>query len=366
MSYADYEQASLPDNYRLANDDEMKKRIIARKHELGDKLVILTHHYQRLEMVEFHDFLGDSYALAKSASKQLHAEYIVFCGVRFMAEAADILTGDDKKVYLANASAGCPMADMAPNSEVYQAWERIESVIGKEKIIPLAYMNSTAEMKAFCGQHGGLICTSSNADTAFDYCFKQDKKLFFFPDQHLGRNTANKKGTAGDKVILYDPGKKGGGVSDEEIKRAQVILWYGYCPVHVNFLPEQIERVRRDLPGVKVVVHPECPEETVKLADSAGSTSHIVKYVEQAPEGAIIAIGTELNLVHRLAIQYPRKRIFGLCGNNCAICKDMYRTSLQDLCFTLENFDESQQVKVPEETAHYARIALERMLEVGR
>jgi quinolinate synthase len=289
-----------------------------------------------------------------------------------MAEAADILTGDDKKVYLANASAGCPMADMAPDREVYQAWERIESVIGEDKIVPLAYMNSTAEMKAFCGKHGGLICTSSNADAAFDYCFKREsvlgknKKLFFFPDQHLGRNTANKKGINKEKIILYDPDKSGGGISDEDIKRAQVILWYGYCPVHVNFTPEQIEKVRRDLPDVKVVVHPECPEETVRLADSAGSTSHIVKYVEQTSEGAIIAIGTELNLVHRLAVQYPRKRIFGLCGNNCAVCTNMYRTSLQDLCFTLENLDNAELVKVPEETAHYARIALERMLEVGR
>jgi quinolinate synthase len=365
MSYTDYEQVSLPDEYRLADDDEMKERITARKQELGDRLVILTHHYQRLEIVKFHDFLGDSYALAKSASQQQRAEYIVFCGVRFMAEAADILTGSDKKVYLANASAGCPMADMAPEHEVYQAWERIESAIGKDRMIPLSYMNSTAEMKAFTGKHGGLICTSSNADAAFDYCFKQEKKLFFFPDQHLGRNTANKKGIATDQVVVYDPKIKDGGVSDEQLERAQVILWYGYCPVHVNFLPEQIEKVRRDLPGVKVVVHPECPEETVALADSAGSTSHIVKYVKQAPDGAIIAIGTDLNLVHRLTVEYPRKRIFGLCANNCVVCSNMYRTSLQDLCFTLENFDKAELVQVPQETAHNAQIALERMLEVG-
>ena len=366
MNPVNYNLANLPDEYRMADDAEMKARIAAKKRELGDRLIILVHHYQRIEIVEFYDFLGDSYALAKSASQQKNAEYIVFCGVRFMAEAADILTAENQKVYLANPTAGCPMADMASDEDVNKAWRHIESVIGADKLIPLAYMNSTAKLKAFCGQHGGLICTSSNADAAFDYCFKQGKKLFFFPDQHLGRNTANKKGIPRDRVVIYDPNKKQGGLTDEQIKQAEVILWYGCCPVHVAFRPEQITKIRKEYPDAKVIVHPECPEEVVALADGAGSTSYIVKYVEQAQPGAVIAIGTELNLIHRLSVNHPDKKILPLSGETCIICSNMYRTSLQDLCFTLENFDKAELIKVPEETAAYARIALERMLEVGK
>lgn len=366
MTYANYNSINLPDEYRLADDAELKKRIIARKKELGDKLVILTHHYQRMEIVEFNDFLGDSYALAKSAASQANAEHIVFCGVRFMAEAADILTDKSKKVYLANPTAGCPMADMAPNSEVYKAWNYIESILGPDRVIPLAYMNSTAEMKAFCGEHGGLICTSSNADAAYDYCARQGKKLFFFPDQHLGRNTANKKGIARDKIILYDPGKKNGGVTAKQVKAAEVILWYGCCPVHINFTVDQVEKLREGHPAIKIVVHPECPEEVVDSADASGSTSFIVKYVDQAPQGAAIAIGTELNLVHRLAKTYPNKNIMSLSGESCVICSNMYRTSLQDLCFTLENFDRAELVQVSDIITKPAALALERMLEIGR
>jgi quinolinate synthase len=366
LPYTNYNLANLPDEYRMADDSELRKRIIAKKKELGDKLVILTHHYQRIEIVEFHDFLGDSYALAKSAAGQKNAEHIVFCGVRFMAEAADILTGDEKKVYLANPTAGCPMADMASDKDVYRAWQHIESIIGKGKMIPLSYMNSTAGMKAFCGRHDGLICTSSNAQAAFDYCLEKNKKLFFFPDQHLGRNTANMKGIAKEKIVVWDPNKKDGGVSDDRIINAEVVLWYGYCPVHIMFKPEHIRRIRRERPEVKVIVHPECPEEIVNRADAAGSTSFIVKYVENAPPGSVIAIGTELNLVNRLALNNPDKEIINLSGSGCSICSNMYRTSLQDLCFTLENPGKAELVRVPEETSHYARIALERMLEVGK
>ena len=366
MAYANYNSVNLPDEYRLAEDAVMRKRIIARKKELGDKLVILTHHYQRMEIVEFNDFLGDSYALAQSASRQKNAEHIVFCGVRFMAESADILTGENKKVYLANPTAGCPMADMAPNSEVYQAWKYIESILGPDRVIPLAYMNSTAEMKAFCGEHGGLICTSSNADAAFDYCVRQGKKLFFFPDQHLGRNTANKKGIPRDKIKLYDPGRRNGGVTADQVKAADVILWYGFCPVHVNFTIDQVKQLRHENPEIKIVVHPECPEAVVDIADARGSTSFIVKYVDRAPQGSTIAIGTELNLVHRLAKTYPDKNIMSLAGESCVICSNMYRTSLQDLCFTLENFDRAEIVQVSEIIARPAALALKRMLEIGR
>ncbi|MCP4581349.1 MAG: quinolinate synthase NadA [candidate division Zixibacteria bacterium] len=361
-----YIVANLPDEYRIADEVELRRRIKVKKAELGDKLVILTHHYQRLEIVEFNDFLGDSYALAKSASQQKDAEHIVFCGVRFMAEAADILSDDDKKVYLANPTAGCPMADMAPTGLVYQSWDFIESVLGPDKVLPLSYMNSSAELKAFCGKNGGLICTSSNADAAFDYCFKQNRKLFFFPDQHLGRNTAKKKGIPKDKIALYDINKENGGLTAADIERADVILWSGYCHVHVNFNTEQIAAQRKEFADLKIVVHPECAEEVVDLADSVGSTSHIVNFVEQAPIGSTIAIGTELNLIHRLSVNHPDKKIMSLAGNMCVVCSNMFRTSLQDLCFTLENFDKAELVRVPEDISENAKIALERMLEVGR
>lgn len=360
-----YNLAILPDEYRTASEDELEKRIIAKKKQLGEKLVVLTHHYQRLEIVSFNDFVGDSYGLAKAASQQKKAEIIVFCGVRFMAEAADILTDDNKKVYLANPTAGCPMANMADTDDVYESWDYIESVIGPDKVIPLSYMNSSAALKAFCGMHGGLICTSSNARAAFDYCFAKKKKLFFFPDQHLGRNTANSKKIPREKVVMYNPNLENGGLDAESIKQAEVILWYGHCYVHTNFKPEHVISVREKYPDVKVLVHPECREEVVNMADSVGSTTHIVKYVEKAPPGSTIAIGTELNLVHRLAVTHPDKKVFSLAGEMCVMCSNMFRTSVQDLCFTLENFDEAGLVKVPDDISHDAYIALERMLEVG-
>jgi quinolinate synthase len=360
-----YHLASLPEEYRLLDDAELKRRIRAKKDAYGDRVLILTHHYQRVEVVAFHDYLGDSYALASEASSQKKAEYIVFCGVRFMAEAADILTAPHQKVYLANPTAGCPMADMAQTDDVYDSWDYLESILGKDKVVPLSNMNSSAELKAFTGKHGGLICTSSNADAAFDYCFKQNKKLFFFPDQHLGRNTANKKGIPKDKIVMYNPKLENGGLKPDELKRAEVILWYGHCHVHTNFRPEHIIKARQQYPDAKIVVHPECSEDVVALADSVGSTAHIVKYVEKAPAGSIIAIGTEINLVNRLALNHPDKKIIGLAGDLCALCSNMYRTSLNDLCFTLENFDKAELISVPNPIASFARVALERMLIIG-
>jgi len=358
--------ANLPDEYCSLSETELKKRILAKKEELGDRVVILTHHYQRIEIVEFNDFVGDSYILAKKASYQKNAEKIVFCGVKFMAEAADILSDDDKAVYLANPTAGCPMADLAPTGQVYDSWEYIESVLGPDKVLPLAYMNSSADLKAFCGNNSGLICTSSNADAAFDYCFKQNKKLFFFPDQHLGRNTANKKGIPKDKIVMYNPNLENGGLTPDEIRRADVILWYGYCYVHTRFTTKHIASVREKFPEAKVVVHPECQEAVVNLADSVGSTSHIVKYAEQAPAGSTIAIGTESSLVNRLSVNNPDKKIFSLANDTSAICSNMYRTTLEDLCFTLENFDKAKQIIVPKDIANDAYLALDRMLRVGR
>lgn len=360
-----YNIANLPEEYRQATDDELKSRIAAKKREYGDRLLILTHHYQRIEIVAFNDFLGDSYTLAKEASRQKNAEHIIFCGVRFMAEAADILTAPNQNVYLANPTAGCPMADMAAMDDVSESWQYIESALGKDKVIPISYMNSSAELKAFTGKNGGLICTSSNAAGAFDYCLNRGKKPFFFPDQHLGRNTANSKGIAKDQIVMYDHKMENGGLSVADIRRARVILWSGYCHVHTNFTPEHIRKIRREYPEAKIVVHPECIEDVANMADSVGSTAHIVKFVEQAPAGSIIAIGTEINLVHRLAVGNPDKTIISLAKDYCTICSSMFRTSLNDLCFTIENLDKAELVKVPEEVARDARLALQRMLEIG-
>lgn len=358
--------ATLPDEYRTANEDDLEKRIRAKKEELGEKLFILTHHYQRVEIVQMGDRVGDSYGLSKIAANSPKAEMIAFCGVHFMAEAANILCAPHQKVYLPNPTAGCPMADMAPTNKVFQAWDYIESVLGKNKVVPISYMNTTADLKAFTGKNGGLICTSSNADAAFKWAYDRYEKLFFFPDQHLGRNTANKYGVPKDQVVLYDTGKPGGGIDEDTLKKARVILWKGHCYVHTKFKPEHVDLWREKNPKVKVVVHPECPEEVVDKADAVGSTSFIVKYCEEAPPGSIIAIGTELNLVHRMAITHTDKKIYELAGDACPVCSNMFRTTLADLCFTLENPEKAARISVPAEIKKDAKIALERMLEIGK
>jgi len=358
--------AVLPDEYRTADENDLIKRIQARKTELGNKLLILTHHYQRVEIVRMGDRVGDSYGLAKIAANSTDAETIAYCGVHFMAEAADILTVPNQQVFLANATAGCPMADMAPASKVYKVWEHIESFLGKNTVVPISYMNTTADLKAFTGRNGGLICTSSNADAAFKWAFDRFEKLFFFPDQHLGRNTAKKYGIPKDRIILYDTRKPGGGVDNDTLKKARVILWHGHCYVHTKFKPEHLDTWREKNPDVKILVHPECPEEVVDKADAVGSTSFIVKYCQEAPAGSVIAIGTELNLIHRLAITYTDKKIYELAGDTCPVCSNMFRTTLADLCFTLENPAKAFQVIVPDEIKEDARIALERMLEIGK
>jgi len=358
--------AVLPDEYRVADEKELAARIAAGKKKYAGKLLILAHHYQRLEIVRFGDHVGDSYGLAKLAGKSSYADNIIFCGVMFMAEAADILSGPDQRVFLPNPDAGCPMADMAPAEHVYQAWESISMIAGPDRIIPVSYMNSTAELKAFTGINGGLICTSTNAEAAFRWAFERGEKIFFFPDQHLGRNTAKKFGVAKDRIVLYDRSRPGGGLSEDEIRKARLILWSGSCYVHTKFTPQDIDRWRDKEPDVKIVVHPECTQEVVDKADAAGSTSFIVKFVENAPAGSVIAIGTELNLVHRLAVNHPDKRIFELSGDTCPICSNMFRTSQADLCFTIENLDKANLVIVPEDIKADARIALERLLEIGK
>ncbi len=360
-----YGSVALPDRYRVASESELAERIRAAKRNFDNRLLVLTHHYQRVEIVRMGDCVGDSYGLAKTAAQSPDAEYIVFCGVHFMAEAADILCKSSQKVYLPNPEAGCPMADMAPADLVYDVWDAIEKELGKGRIVPISYMNTSAELKAFTGKKGGLICTSSNAAAAFKWAFNRFDKIFFFPDQHLGRNTANKFGIPKDQIVLFDLEEADEQTDRKRLGKARVFLWPGHCYVHSKFKPEHVDHWRQTDGSVKIVVHPECSEEVVDKADAVGSTSFIVDYVEKAPSGSAIAIGTELNLVHRLAITNEDKKIFELSGDSCPMCANMFRTTLADLCFTLENLETANRVVVQEDIKADAKIALERMLEVG-
>lgn len=355
---------SLPQEYRVAKPDEIRDRLHEAKRNLGLRLLILTHHYQRIEVVEFGDHLGDSYGLSKIAAAQKEVEIIAFCGVHFMAEAADILTSDKQKVYLPNPLAGCPMADMADMADVMEAWECLQEIGGAKKITPISYMNTAAELKAFTGRNGGLICTSSNAEAALKWAFEQREKVFFFPDQHLGRNTAFKMGLTPDEVVTWDFSRPNGGLTGDQLVGAKVILWKGHCHVHTNFLPEHVVEVREKYPDVRVIVHPETPHEVVSLADGSGSTAYIVKYCEEAPSGATIAIGTEINLINRMARDYPDKKIFELSGMTCPVCANMYRTTLADLLYTLEHHEELKPVHVDEPERSEALLALEKMLQI--
>lgn len=357
---------SLPKEYREAPTDDLHGRIRAAKESLGDRLVVLAHHYQRIEVVGYGDYLGDSYALSRIAAAQKGVEIIVFCGVHFMAESADILTAPDQRVYLPNPLAGCPMADMADMADVMAAWDYLEKFGGADRIMPVSYMNTTAALKAFTGERGGLICTSSNAAKAFRYALDRREKVFFFPDENLGQNTARQMGLAAEEVLVWDFSRRGGGgFSDEQIDRARAILWKGHCHVHTNFQPEHVRQVRDEHPDARVVVHPECVPEVVELADASGSTKFIVEYCEKAPTGSTIAIGTEINLIHRMARQYPDKTIFELSGKVCPVCANMYRTTLNDLAYCLENLEEMKPIRVDEPDRGDALKALEKMLQIG-
>jgi quinolinate synthase len=276
---------SLPKEYREARQDELRDRIRAARDRLGKRVVVLAHHYQRVEVVEFGDHLGDSYALSKTAAAQQEAEVIVFCGVHFMAESADILTPAEKMVYLPNPLAGCPMADMAEMADVLEAWDYLQEFGGDGRIMPISYMNTAAGLKAFTGKHGGLICTSSNADAALRWAFERREKVFFFPDENLGQNTALKMGLKPEEIVIWDFSREQGGLTAEQIERAKVICWRGHCHVHTNFRPEHVEQTRAQHPGVQVIVHPECPPDVVSLADGTGSTKGIVEYSRRTPAG---------------------------------------------------------------------------------
>jgi len=360
-------EACSLDNYLTLPDHTMDARIAAARHKLGASTVILGHHYQRDEVIRFADFTGDSYKLSKAAAETT-AKYILFCGVHFMAESADVLGNHGQEVILPDLNAGCSMADMAEISQVEACWEALESLGLTGDLIPLTYMNSTAAIKAFCGERGGLVCTSSNAHAAFEWAFARGKRILFLPDQHLGRNTGYAMGIPLNEMTVWDPRALQGGQTKPALEASRVILWKGHCSVHQRFLHSHVDAVRARYPGIQVIVHPECRWEVCQKADALGSTERLIKIVEDAPEGSMFAIGTEIHLVNRLAKRFADKgkKIITLDDTGC-LCTTMYRISPQHLAWALENLVEGRvvnQIKVRRNVKHWARVALDRMLEI--
>ena len=366
-------QGILPQEYRQASKEELDLRIRAAKQALGDRLVILGHYYQRDEVVRYADFVGDSFQLAQAAKSRLSAQAIVFCGVHFMAETADMLSRLEQAVILPNLAAGCSMADMADIDSVTDCWEELEALFGsasdsegRAPVIPVTYMNSSATLKAFCGRHGGVVCTSSNAATVLQWAFERGQRVLFFPDQHLGRNTAKTMGIPVKQMPVWNPHQPMGGLAAVTLREARVILWHGFCSVHKRFTVEQIKLARLRHPGVHVIVHPECTMEVVDAADEAGSTDLIRKRIESAPAGSTFAIGTEINMVQRLANEHPEQTIFCLDSIICP-CSTMYRIHPSYLAWVLEALERGEvlnRITVAEEIAVPARVALERMLSL--
>nr|WP_154921975.1 quinolinate synthase NadA [Microbacterium testaceum] len=366
-------QGELPQEYRDASDDELDARIRAAKAALGDRVVVLGHFYQREEVVRHADYVGDSFQLANAALEHPQAEAIVFCGVHFMAETADLLSQPDQAVILPNLAAGCSMADMADIDQVEECWEQLADVLGDLEtpdaeglvpVIPVTYMNSSAAIKGFVGRHGGIVCTSSNARTVLEWAFARGRRVLFFPDQHLGRNTAKAMGVPLEQMPMWNPRKPLGGSTEAQIADSRVILWHGFCSVHRRFSVDQIDRARAEHPGVRVIVHPECPMDVVDAADEAGSTDLIRKAIAAATEPTTFAIGTEINLVQRLAAQYPQHEIFCLDPVVCP-CSTMYRIHPGYLAWVLESLVAGEvvnRITVPADVADPARVALERML----
>ena len=350
-----------------ASDPALVERARRAKAALGSRLFVLGHHYQRDEVIQFADVTGDSFKLAREAAARPDAEFIVFCGVHFMAESADILTSPEQKVILPDLAAGCSMADMARLSQVEDAWDVLADAGVADETIPVTYMNSSADIKAFCGRHGGVVCTSSNAKSVLDWAFARGQRVLFLPDQHLGRNTAVLQlGMSLDDCVLYDPHQIDGGLTGEQLRSAKMILWKGHCSVHGRFSEAAVDEVRARIPGVKVLVHPECQHEVVLKADLIGSTEFIIKAVEKAPSGSKWAIGTELNLVKRLATAHPDQEIVFLEQHVC-YCATMNRIDLPHLVWALENLAQGHvvnQITVDADTEHYAKVALQRMLDL--
>ncbi len=358
-----------PGDLPAPSDPTLVARARAAKETLGERLFVLGHHYQRDEVIQFADVTGDSFKLARDAAGRPDAEFIVFCGVHFMAESADILTAPTQHVILPDLAAGCSMADMARLAQVEDCWDALGDAGVADSVVPVTYMNSSADIKAFCGRHGGAVCTSSNADVALEWAFaqKQDAKVLFLPDQHLGRNTAVLKlAMTLDDCVVWDPRQPGGGVPPEALARARMILWKGHCSVHGRFSADVVDELRVRKPGIKILVHPECTYDVVTRADLVGSTEFIIKTVEAAPPGSSWAIGTELNLVQRLARAHPEQDITFLDRNVC-YCSTMNRIDLPHLVWALESLVDGvvvNRIQVDPDTEQWAKVALQRMLDL--
>lgn len=356
------------ENYLALPDHTMDGRIAEARTRLGTTTLILGHHYQRDEVIRFADATGDSYKLSRIAA-DAQAKYIVFCGVHFMAESADVLGHEGQQVILPDLNAGCSMADMAEISQVEACWEALERLGLAGEIVPLTYINSTAAIKAFCGERGGLVCTSSSTRAAFEWAFKRGKRILFLPDQHLGRNTGFAMGIPLEEMAVWDPWGLQGGQTKEKLAASRVLLWKGHCAVHQRFLPSHVDAVRAKYPGIKVIVHPECRFEVCQKADAMGSTERLIALVEQAPACQMFAVGTEIHLVNRMARRFAAegKKVITLDDTGC-LCTTMYRISPQHLAWVLENLVEGRvvnRIQVKPSVKHWAKVALDRMLEAG-
>jgi quinolinate synthase len=370
------ERQPLPERYIGLSDAEMDSRIAAARATLGRRLVILGHHYQRNEVIKFADYVGDSYKLAQQVSKHPDADFIVFCGVHFMAESADVLSADHQQVILPDLAAGCSMADMADPEQLQMCWNELEEmgVItpkasgAKADVIPVTYINSAASIKAFCGERGGVVCTSSNAAATLKWGWERGEKILFLPDQHLGRNTAYKMGVPLDEMVVWDFNEIWGGLEPEAVKRARIILWKGHCSVHARFTVRQIEHMRAQHPGLRVIVHPEVPWDVVQAADDSGSTEYIINQVKASPEGSVWAVGTEVHLVNRLAEEVaPGKTVLSLDQFGC-LCSTMFRVSPNHLLWILEGLvagEVHNRIKVSADIKSWTKVALDRMLSIS-
>ncbi|MCB0961768.1 MAG: quinolinate synthase NadA [Acidimicrobiales bacterium] len=359
-------QSPLPERYRDASPGALDEMIGAAKEALGERLFVLGHHYQRDEVMRWADARGDSYRLSVLAQERPEADYIVFCGVHFMAESADILTEDHQKVVLPDLNAGCSMADMADLDEVTEAWEAMGELIDLDRVVPITYMNSSAALKAFVGRNGGAVCTSTNAREILEWAFTQGDKVLFFPDQHLGRNTGIGMGYTHDDMRVWNPRLELGGLTADDVRDATFLLWKGHCSVHQRFSPAHVEAFRAEHPDGIVIAHPECAHEVCSIADEVGSTDYIIKAVAKAPAGSTIAIGTEIHLVNRLAAETPDKTVVSLDPLVCP-CSTMFRIDAPHLAWILENLVEDRvlnQIVVDPDTTEWARVALQRMLDI--
>jgi len=360
------ERQSLPERYLALSDQEMDARIAAARRMLGDRLVILGHHYQRDEVIKFADHTGDSFRLARQVAAQPEADYIVFCGVHFMAESADVLAAPHQQVILPDLAAGCSMADMVNPDQLQNCWEELTQM-GISGVVPVTYINSAASIKAFVGERGGTVCTSSNAMATVQWAFARGEKALFLPDEHLGRNTAYKMGIGLDEMVVWDPGEIFGGLDPSQVVRAKMILWKGHCSVHTRFSAQQIDAIRAQHPGIRVIVHPEVPWDVVQAADDSGSTEYIIRTVRSSPVGSIWAVGTEVHLVNRLANELaPERTVISLDRFGC-LCSTMFRVSPNHLLWILEELVAGRvhnRIVVPDDQKHWTRVALDRMLSI--